>query len=95
MPIPKDLFHAAIAAIFLMSVGVGQIPTTSPSTERSSKVWIGHYAEYEEFLRNAVVDRTIDMGAGTRVFFKPGGLAASAALKQHNPKLDQLRIANL
>lgn len=88
MPNPKDLFHAAIAVILLVSVGVGQIPTPSPSTERGSKVWIGHYAEYEEFLRNAVVDRTIDMGAATRVFFKPGGLAASAALKQHNPKLE-------
>jgi len=83
MPNPKDLFHAAIAVILLLSVGAGQNPTASPSAERGSKVWIGHYAEYEEFLRNAVVDRTIDMGAATRVFFKPGGLAASAALKSH------------
>lgn len=86
MPNPKYLFHAAIAVILLVSVG--KIPTVSPSAERSSKVWIGHYAEYEDFLRNAVIDRTIDMGAGTRVFFKPGGLAASASVKQQNPKLE-------
>ncbi len=88
MPSPKDLFHTAIALILSVSVGAGQVPTASPSPEHGSKVWIGHYAEYEEFLRTAVVDRTIDMGAATRVFFKPGGLAASAALKQHSPELE-------
>jgi hypothetical protein len=88
MPSPKDLFHTAIVLILSVSVGAGQVPTASPSPEHGSKVWIGHYAEYEEFLRTAVVDRTIDMGAATRVFFKPGGLAASAALKQHSPELE-------
>src|SRR3989449_10720330 len=83
MPSPKDLFHAAIAVILLLSVGAGQIPTASPLTERSSKVWSGHYAEDEEFLGNAVGDRTIDRGAARRVFFKPGRPAASGALKSH------------
>ena len=63
-----------------------QNPTSAPSTALNSKVWIGHSAEYEEFLRTAVIDRTLEMGSATRVFFKPGGLAASAALKSHGTK---------
>lgn len=86
MPNPKNLFHTAIAVIFFLSRGAGQVPSASPSAERGSKVWIGHYREYEEFLRNAVIDRTSDMGGATRVFFKPGSLAASAALKPHATK---------
>ena len=54
----------------------------------SSKVWIRRYAEYEEFLRTAVIDRTTNMGTAQRIFFKPGGLAASAALKAHATKLE-------
>jgi len=88
MPTPKDLLHTAFAVFLLLSAGAGQVQTTSPSGESSSKVWIGHYAEYEEFLRNAAIDRTVDMGAATRVFFKPGGLAESAALKSHATKLE-------
>ena len=95
----KDLFHTTIAVILLLSVGAGQVPTASPSAKNGSKVWIGHYAEYEEFLRNAVVDRTVvigqvfddkelPVGAATRVFFKPGGLATSAAVKPHATKLE-------
>ncbi len=60
-----------------------EAPAASPSAAPSSKVWIGRYAEYEEFLRTAVIDRTTETG---RVFFKPGGLAASAALKRHSDK---------
>jgi hypothetical protein len=86
MPSPKDFLRATIALFLLLSVGAGQVAATSPSAESGSKVWIGHYAEYEEFLRNAVVDRTVDMGAATHVFFKPGGLAESAALKSHVTK---------
>ena len=96
MPSPKDLFHATVAVILLLTAGAGQVPTASPSAEHGSKVWIGHYAEYEEFLRNAMIDRTVDypapaqstpiLWATTRVFFKSGGLAASASLKAHATK---------
>ena len=50
-----------------------------------SKVWIGRYAEYEEFLRTAPIERIEKVPLGvtkpTRGFFAPGGLAASAAIK--------------
>ena len=65
-----------------------QVPAAAPSAAPSSKVWIGRYAEYEEFLRTAVIDRTTLTGTTLRVFFKPGGLAASAALKRDSYKLE-------
>ena len=65
-----------------------QVPAVARSAAPSSKIWIGRYAEYEEFLRTAVIDRTTATG---QVFFKPGGLAASAALKRHSDKLKVAR----
>jgi hypothetical protein len=57
-----------------------------PST---TKVWIGRYAEYEEFLRTAEIERTETVGTGVlgikRAFFKAGGLARSAALRSIRP----------
>jgi hypothetical protein len=50
-----------------------------------SKVWIGQYAAFEEFLRTAPVERVTDIPVGVtkpkRAFFAPGGLAGSAAVK--------------
>lgn len=66
-----------------------QLPPAAPSAAPSSKVWIGRYAEYEEFLRTAVIDPTTVAGATQQhVFFKPGGLAAGAALKRDSYKLE-------
>ena len=52
---------------------------------RGSKVWIERYAEYEEFLRTAPIERIEKVPIGVtkpeRGFFSPGGLAASAAIK--------------
>jgi len=86
-------FLSAMVAINLLAtqlaVGQGGNPTASTNESgTSSKVWVGRYAEYEEFLRTAVVDRTIMLGPTQRIFFKPGGLAASAALKSHATKLE-------
>jgi len=70
-------------------------PTTSsvpgPSTTSvGSKVWIGHNAEYEAFLRTAEIERTSNpktgVTGGTRhAYFKPGGLAAGGALRNLGP----------
>jgi hypothetical protein len=60
----------------------------SQSTGTGSKVWIGRYAAYEEFLRTAAIDRTTVTRATRHVFFKPGGLAAGAALKRQSYKLE-------
>ncbi len=50
-----------------------------------SKVWIGRYAEFEDFLRTAHVDHVNSIPVGVtkpqRAFFDPGGLAGSAAVK--------------
>jgi hypothetical protein len=50
-----------------------------------SKVWIGKYAEIEEFLRTAPIVRFESVPIGVtkpeRGFFAPGGLAESAAIK--------------
>jgi hypothetical protein len=50
-----------------------------------AKVWIGRYAEFEDFLRTARIEREEKVPIGVtkpeRGFFTPGGLAASAAIK--------------
>ena len=55
----------------------------------SSKIWVGRYQEFEEFLRTAEIERTTNVSTGVlgikRAYFKPGGLAASAALRSVKP----------
>jgi hypothetical protein len=53
-----------------------QLQVTAPAVQHTSKVWIGHYAEYEGFLRTAAIVRT----AGNHVFFELGALAAGAGV---------------
>jgi hypothetical protein len=60
-------------------------PIVVAAQGRGSKVWIERYAEYEEFLRTATIERVEKVPIGVtkpeRGFFTPGGLAASAAVK--------------
>lgn len=55
----------------------------------SSKIWVGRYDAFEEFLRTAEIDRTADVSTGVlgikRAYFRPGGLAVSAALRSIRP----------
>jgi hypothetical protein len=55
----------------------------------SSKVWIGRYTEYEEFLRSATIERMQDIGVGVtaprHAFFTPGGLAGGGVVKNLPP----------
>ena len=58
--------------------------------ERSStKIWTGRYQEFEEFLRTSEIERTTSVSTGVlgikRAYFKPGGLAGSAALRSIRP----------
>jgi hypothetical protein len=59
-------------------------PPSAPAPT-GAKVWIGRYAEFEEYLRTAPIARITDIPLGVtkpkRAFFVPGGLAASAAVK--------------
>jgi hypothetical protein len=50
-----------------------------------AKVWVGRYAEYEEFLRTAAIERVTSVPIGVtkpkRAFFAPGGLVESVVVK--------------
>ena len=55
----------------------------------SSKIWVGRYAEFEDYLRTAEIERTTTVSVGVlgikRAYFKAGGLAASGALRSIRP----------
>jgi hypothetical protein len=54
-----------------------------------SRIWIGRYAEFEDFLRTATFERykTTEVGvlAPRHGYFAPGGLAAGASVKNVPP----------
>jgi hypothetical protein len=60
-------------------------PAAAPAPALGSKVWVGRYAEFEEFLRTAPIERVTDVPVGVtkpkHAFFAPGGVAASAVVK--------------
>jgi len=87
-------------ALLVVAIGLAALPllaqapapaapaAATPVVEtqaNGSKVWIGRYAEFEEFLRTAPIERIEKVPIGVtkpeRGFFAPGGLAASAAIK--------------
>jgi hypothetical protein len=57
-----------------------------------AKVWVGHHAEFEAYLREAEVEKVRDVEVGVtrplRIFFPPGGLVESAILKPLHPRLE-------
>jgi hypothetical protein len=90
-----------LALIAVLSLSAAALTTPQPlapvagaqaaaqSTPVSSKIWVGRYAEFEEFLRTAEIERTTTVGTGIlgikRAYFRPGGLAASAAMRSIRP----------
>jgi hypothetical protein len=76
-----------IALLFLLQQAPAA-PAPAQSQE-SARVWESHNAEYEAYLRSAPIKRmaSIDVGVTRpkRMFFAPGGLAASAAWKPLRP----------
>jgi len=54
-----------------------------------SKVWLGHEAEYEEFLRTAKIAKSSEVKVGVthphHCFFESGGLATGAVFKPLQP----------
>jgi hypothetical protein len=97
----RRILWLALAAVG--SVAVASVPAASPlpaqavaapaaaqTTEpSSSKIWVGRYKEFEEFLRTAEIERTTTVSVGVlgikRAYFKPGGLAVSGALRSIRP----------
>lgn len=72
--------------LLLHQAPVAPAPT---SGQASARVWEGHNAEFEAYLRTGLIAHmgTIDIGVThpKRVFFAEGGLAASAAWKPLHP----------
>ncbi len=66
-------------------------PTTSAPQAASSKIWVGRYAEFEEFIRSAKITRLEDISVGVthprHAFFAPGGLAGGIIVKHLPPGL--------
>src|SRR5580765_7617061 len=64
-------------------------PAAPQAAAVSSKIWVGRYAEFEEFLRTAEIERTTTASTGVlgikRAYFKAGGLAVSGALRSIAP----------
>jgi hypothetical protein len=64
-------------------------PSAAQGKPVSSKIWVGRYEAFEEFLRTADIERTTNVSTGVlgirRAYFKPDGLAASAALRSTRP----------
>lgn len=58
-------------------------PATAPAT--GAKIWVGHYAEFEEYLRTAAIERVTSVPVGVtkpkRAFFAPGGPVESVVVK--------------
>jgi hypothetical protein len=91
----KKTMLALAATLTLVTLASAQSPPAAPvpadTPAASSKVWIGHYAEYEEYLKTAPIERLTSVPVGVthprRAYFAPGGLAASAAVKDLPPGL--------
>ena len=69
--------------------GVAVPAAAQAAAPASSKIWVGRYGEFEDFLRTAEIERTTNVSTGVlgikRAYFKPGGLAASGALRRIPP----------
>ena len=60
-------------------------PGGEPAQAQGAKVWLGRHAEFEEYLKTAVIETIGDVPIGVtkpkRAFFVKGGIGGSAALK--------------
>jgi hypothetical protein len=75
----------AVAVLATLALGA-QVSAQAPAPASvGAKTWVGRYAELEEYLRTAPVERIEEVPIGVtrpkRIFFAPGGLASSATFK--------------
>ena len=65
------------------------VPAVANLSAPSAKIWIGHYEEFEEFIRSAKIERTKEVGVGVtapvHAYFAPGGLAGGVVAKNLPP----------
>lgn len=80
-----------LAFLVAVAVPLSQASAPLPLVPPGSKVWIGHYAQYEAFLGAAGIQRLEDISVGVtsphHAFLASGGLAADAAWKPIKPGL--------
>jgi hypothetical protein len=82
----RVLSAVAVAVALPFIQAVQQAPVVAPAQPpKSSITWIGREAEIEKFLSTAKITKSQDIPRGVtsprRVFFEPGGPAASAVAK--------------
>ncbi len=75
----------AVAVLATLALGA-QVSAQAPAPASvGARAWVGRYAELEEYLRTAPVERIEEVPIGVtrpkRIFFAPGGLASSATFK--------------
>ena len=79
LPSPDSILTAGVASVGTV------VQTPEPPATASAKIWDGREADFEAFLATAPIDHFEDVPLGVthprRAFFKPGGLAGSAAWK--------------
>jgi len=78
-----------LALTSLLPVQQPAVQQTASTTPASTKIWIGRYAEFEQFLRTAEIEQTKGTPVGVtsprHALFKAGGPAAGGALKPLRP----------
>jgi hypothetical protein len=75
----------AVAVLASLALGANAPAQAPAPASVGAKAWVGHYAELEEYLRTAPVERFEEVPIGVtkpkRIFFAPGGPASSATFK--------------
>jgi hypothetical protein len=74
-----------LAPLPLAAQAAAPAAAATSSAATGAKVWVGRYAEFEEYLRTAPITRVERVPVGVtkpeRAFFAPGGLGESAIVK--------------
>jgi len=89
----RALAGAAVLTLVVIALPrAQQAPAPAPTAAQagpSSKIWIGHEAEYEEFLRTAKIAKSSEIKVGVthphHCYFESGGLVAGAVFKPLQP----------
>ena len=86
----RALAGAALLALVVVALprgaaGAGPCDRPQRPPGPGSKIWLGHEAEFEEFLRTAKIAKSSEVKVGVthphHCYFEPGGLAAGAVFK--------------
>jgi hypothetical protein len=81
-----------LALLVSLAIPVLELPARAIAQAQEpadSRIWLGKFTEFEEFLKTAKIDRSTGTSVGVlaprHVFFSPGGLANGAAVKRVPP----------